>query len=184
MTSDLENAHHLSIMAIARSTVPPPGVYTPMLTFFNHDESIDLESTALHSLRMAEAGCVGVVIQGSNGEAVHLDNEERVTIIRTVRAALDKGGYNSTVIVAGIGTQSKKQSVTLAREAHAAGARFGLLLPPSYWAAAMQRPVLEAYFKDVADESPLPIVIYNVSTQPMCNTDSVSVPGRSERCQH
>lgn len=91
---------------------------------------------------------------------MHLDNSERVSIIRSVRAALDEMGY-AIPIVAGIGSQSKYITLQLAREAKAAGADFALVLPPSYWANAMTKPVLEQYFREVADECLLPIIVYN-----------------------
>ncbi len=52
-------------------------------------------------------------------------------------------------------------TLKLAREAKEAGADFVLVLPPSYWASAMTRPVLVKFFQEVADESPLPVLIYN-----------------------
>lgn len=59
------------------NTPPPYGVYTPLVTFFNPDESLDLPTTTQHALRMASSGVSGLVIQGSNGEAVHLLHDER-----------------------------------------------------------------------------------------------------------
>ena len=61
---------------MARSPVPPSGIYTPLVTFFKPDSSLDLPSIEAHALRMARGKLVGLVLQGSNGEAVHLDNEE------------------------------------------------------------------------------------------------------------
>ena len=147
-------------MAITMAPPPPPGIYTPCVTFFKEDESVDLEAIKAHALRMAEGGCAGLVIQGSNGEAVHLDHDERSAIISTVRKALDEKGYHIPLIV-GCGMQSGKETVLLTQKAKAAGGQYALVLPASYWANAMTKPTLLAFFKYVADRSPLPILIYN-----------------------
>jgi 2-keto-3-deoxy-L-rhamnonate aldolase len=56
-----------------RSRVPPPGIYVPTVTFFTPDDTLDVGATAHHALRMAKGGMAGLVVQGTNGEAVHLD---------------------------------------------------------------------------------------------------------------
>jgi dihydrodipicolinate synthase/N-acetylneuraminate lyase len=56
-------------------TPPPPGIYVPTVTFFEDDDSLDTETTAKHAVRMAEGGMSGLVVQGTNGESVHLDDE-------------------------------------------------------------------------------------------------------------
>lgn len=143
------------------SSAPKGGIYTPLVTFFNDDETLDLDSISAHALRIAQGGVSGLVIQGSNGEAVHLDNEERQTIIRTVRSTLDSNGFKGLQLIVGCGVPSKRATVRLTKEAQAAGGDFALVLPPSYWPGAMNKPNLLAYFKAVADESPLPVLIYN-----------------------
>ena len=146
---------------MARSPVPPPGIYTPAVTFFNPDSTLDFPSIEAHALRMARGKLAGLVLQGSNGEAVHLENEERITLIRRVRSVLNDNGFSHVKLIAGAGAPSKIQTLRLAREAEEAGADFVLILPPSYWASAMTRPVLVAFFSEVADESPLPVLVYN-----------------------
>ena len=145
---------------MARSPVPPAGIYAPCVTFFKDDSSLDLEAIRAHAIRLAEAGCAGLVIQGSNGEAVHLDHEERTLIIQTVRSTLDRAGHFIPLIV-GCGTQSERETVLLSRKAKEAGGAFALVLPPHYWAAAMSKPTLIKYFTSVADQSPLPVMVYN-----------------------
>lgn len=140
---------------------PKGGIYTPLVTFFNEDESLDLKSISAHALRIAQGGVTGLVIQGSNGEAVHLDNEERQTVVRTVRSTLDSNGFNHLQLIIGCGQPSKIATVKLTKEAKEAGGDFALVLPPSYWPGAMTKPNLLAFFKGVADESPLPVLVYN-----------------------
>jgi len=125
---------------------PPFGVYTPLVTFFNTDESLDLEATTQHALRMAKGGVVGLVIQGSNGEAPHLLHSERQTLVRTIKEALND--FDIKLIV-GCGAASVRETLLYISEAKEAGADYGLVLPPAYWTAAMSVPVFEKFFEGV-----------------------------------
>lgn len=78
---------------------------------------------------------VGLVIQGSNGEAPHLLHSERQTVISTALEVLKQHGKPEAVIIAGCGVQSTRETLQLCREAEAAGAHYALVLSPSYWGA-------------------------------------------------
>lgn len=130
-------------------TKPTYGVYTPVVTFFNEDESIDLESTKAHVQRMAEGGVAGLVLQGSNGEAPHLSREERKTLVQTVRSHLIDLGYSSLQLIVGCGAPSVRETLTLIADAREAGADFALVLPPAYWVASMTPAVIESFFSAV-----------------------------------
>lgn len=116
-----------------RSPCPPRGVYTPVTAFFSPDESLDIDALQSHVIRLAKGGVVGLVIQGSNGEAPHLTHEERATVISIARKTLDSNGFEKVVIIAGCGVQSTRETVQLCTEAKAAGAQWALVLSPSYW---------------------------------------------------
>ncbi|KAL4819980.1 aldolase [Aspergillus spinulosporus] len=145
-------------MAIA---IPRKGVYTPLVIFFNEDESIDIGSTLTHAKRMADSGVTGLVLQGSNGEAPHLDHDERKTLVRSIRDHLTELNYRDIQLIVGCGAPSVRETLLHIREAKESGADFALVLPPSYWAAAMNVPTIEGFLHDVAVDSPLPVLIYN-----------------------
>ncbi|ETS84130.1 hypothetical protein PFICI_02155 [Pestalotiopsis fici W106-1] len=151
-------------MTVGIATKPPFGVYTPLVTFFAEDESIDFGAMESHVRRMAEAGVAGLVLQGSNGEAPHLDHEERQTVISKARAILDANGYNQVKLIVGCGAPSVRETVKYIAEANAAGADFALVLPPAYWAPAMTPAVVENFFGAVAEVTELPFLIYNFPT--------------------
>ncbi|KAI5460703.1 dihydrodipicolinate synthetase family protein [Mariannaea sp. PMI_226] len=142
-------------------TLPPRGVYTPLVTFFNEDESIDLESIKAHIERMAQGGVAGLVIQGSNGEAPHLSHDERQEIVRETRSHLDSLGYSQVKLIVGCGAPSVRETLQYISEAKVSGADFALALPPAYWSAAMTPAVIESFFSEVAEKSTLPLLIYN-----------------------
>lgn len=101
------------------------------------------------------------VISGTNGEACHLDAEERVAIISASRAALDKAGLEATPLLVGTGGNSARETIKLSREAKAAGADFAIVITPGYFAFVMgkDRKAIADFFIEVADNSPLPIMI-------------------------
>ena len=59
-----------------------PGVYVPIVTFFNEDDSqsIDIQTHKEHILYMARGGVHGFLCQGSTAEAVALSFEEKAQV--------------------------------------------------------------------------------------------------------
>ncbi|KAF6236941.1 hypothetical protein HO173_004819 [Letharia columbiana] len=149
-------------MATKSRTPLRPGIYCPTLTFFDPTtEDLDLPTIAKHSVRLARAGLVGLVTLGSNGEAVHLSRSEKAAVTRTTRQALDEAGYRDVPVICGAAEQSVRGTLELCREGAEAGADYVLLVPPSYYRAAMNEGQLEEYYNAVADESPVPVLLYN-----------------------
>jgi hypothetical protein len=146
--------------AMPHALAPPPGIYPPLVNFFNEDYSLDIPTIIQHALRSAKSGVAGLVILGSNGEAVHMDASERVLLVSSIRKALDNEGIKIPLIV-GCGQQSKRATLQTIRDAKEAGGDFALVLPPSYWPTAMTKGNVTGYFKELADESELPILVYN-----------------------
>jgi 4-hydroxy-2-oxoglutarate aldolase len=153
-----------AITAVAARKQPLiPGIYVPTPCFFhdNEDEDIDTALIAQHAVRLARAGVAGLTVQGSNGEAAHLDHSERNIVTRTTRRALDAAGYVHMPIIVGCAAQSIRETVKLCNDAAASGGDYALVLPPAYYKANYTRESLLSYFTSVADRSPLPLVIYN-----------------------
>ena len=139
-----------------------PGVYVPTVTFFYDDsEDLDLDTLARHVVRLAQGGVAGLTTQGSNGEAVHLSHQERKLVTKATRNALDSAGYGDLPVIVGCGSQSTRETVELCREALQAGGDYALVLPPSYYKPMYAKGSLVEFFQDVADRSPIPILIYN-----------------------
>ncbi|THG92950.1 hypothetical protein EW145_g8524, partial [Phellinidium pouzarii] len=120
----------------------------------------DIPSFEAHVVRIAKAG-VGPLLSGSMGEAHHLSHAERTTLIRNARSALDAAGLTSSPIIAGIGAGATREVVELAQEAAAAGADATIAILSGYYAGALDRKALKAFWTEVAQKSPLPVIIYN-----------------------
>lgn len=140
-----------------------PGAYAPTPTFFHPDtEDLDIPTIRRHSVRLAKAGLAGIVVQGSNGEAVHLTRAERKTVIHETRSALIDSGFQNVPVIAGATEQSVRGTIELCKESAEAGAQYVLILPPSYYKAATGGDqALYEFFTAVADGSPVPVILYN-----------------------
>ncbi|KAG8925911.1 hypothetical protein FRC03_012339 [Tulasnella sp. 419] len=145
----------------ARTIVP--GIYVPIITFFQDDEeqSLDIETHKEHILYMARGGVHGFVCQGSTAEAVALTFDERAQIIRATREVLDKNGFEHVTIIAGAAGQSTKEAVSLATQAGEVGADAIISLMPSFFWNCLNAESLESYYVELADKSPLPVIIYS-----------------------
>jgi dihydrodipicolinate synthase/N-acetylneuraminate lyase len=146
---------------MSESKPPPPGIYVPAVLFFKKNEDIDEEATKMHVLRLAQGSVTGILVQGSNGEAQHLSSDERKRVIRLTRATLDAHGFQHVTVIAGTGAQSTRETKQLNIDAKEAGASHALILTPSTWKASMTKDLILRFFREVADASPIPIVVYN-----------------------
>jgi L-threo-3-deoxy-hexylosonate aldolase len=139
-----------------------PGIYTPTQAFFlTGTEDLDLGSIGSHAVRQIKAGIVGITTNGSNGEAVYLSREERAVVTSTTRKALDAAGFGNVPIIVGATEQSVRGTIDLCRDAATGGGDAVLLMAPSFFKWAMDSAAIERYFTQVADRSPLPVLIYN-----------------------
>ncbi|KAK7431759.1 hypothetical protein QQZ08_001698 [Neonectria magnoliae] len=149
---------------------PPAGMYVPVPTFFaskktaNYDAvtaPLDIETQGAHAVYLAKAGIRGVVALGSTGEAVHLHPRDRARVLGGIKAALEKAGFDNYPIVAGTATNSVEETVEQLQDAHKAGAQWGLCLVPGYNAAVTTQDGIIRWFTAVADQSPIPVMIYH-----------------------
>jgi 4-hydroxy-2-oxoglutarate aldolase len=134
------------------------GIYPPLPTFFQESEDLDLPTLQRHIRRISTSDIAGYVVMGTNGEAVHLSRDERVQVIEMARETAGEGA----LILAGCGEQSTRATIANCLLAGGAGADMALVLPPFYFKGRMNSAALLAHYRAVADQSPLPVVIYNM----------------------
>lgn len=142
----------------------PAGVWCPVISLYKNTprQEIDLDATQQYFSHILRGGVNGLVLQGSTAEAALLSREERISIIEVARKVALDAGVPDFPLAAGISGQSTIETLQLADDAAQAGADFGLLLPPSYWAKAVSNDVILEFYREVADHSSIPIIIYNV----------------------
>ena len=131
------------------------GVYPAMLTPFRDDDTIDFDMFTHNLNAQLEAGIDGVVMGGSLGEASTLLNEEKIALLRHCKQTM----LRDVPAIVTIAEQSTKAAIAVAHAAEKNGADGLMILPPMRYKADDRETV--AYFRAIAAESGLPIMIYN-----------------------
>ncbi|KAF2014878.1 aldolase [Aaosphaeria arxii CBS 175.79] len=141
----------------------PPGIHVPSLTFFGNDkgQEIDWEVQEKHFEFVISNGVHGVVIAGTNGEAATLSSSEKAQLVQTCRKTAQRLGKSSLPITIGGVAGCTRDAIRQTVEAKEAGADAFLALVPSYFHFAMDQTAIIEFFQELADSSPVPILIYN-----------------------
>lgn len=114
------------------------------------------------------------MIAGTNGEAVTLSTAEKARLVQTTRQLAIKLGRPDLTVILGCGGGSTQQVIAETVLAKDSGADFVLVLVPSYFHFAMNEDAIVAFFEELADASPIPVLIYNfpgVSSGLDCNSE-------------
>ncbi|EWZ46542.1 hypothetical protein FOCG_11544 [Fusarium oxysporum f. sp. radicis-lycopersici 26381] len=141
----------------------PGGIHVPSLTWFANDASqeIDWDVQKKHIEFLINSGLDGIVIAGTNGEAVTLSAAEKSQLVRTTRELAVSLGRPDITITLGTSSQTTRDAINETKLAKEAGADFVLVLTPSYFHFAMTQDAIVAFFEELAEASPVPVVIYN-----------------------
>ncbi|PTB61891.1 aldolase [Trichoderma citrinoviride] len=144
----------------------PPGIHVPSLTWFTNGASqeVDWELQERHLTFLIGSGLHGIVIAGTNGEAVTLTQDEKLKLITMTRRVATRAGRPDIPITVGCSGQCTRDVIAETKLAKEAGADFVLMLVPSYFHFAMTKDSIVAFFEEAADASPVPVVIYNYPT--------------------
>ncbi|MCO6449348.1 MAG: dihydrodipicolinate synthase family protein [Caldilineales bacterium] len=107
--------------------------------------------------RWLGTGVHGVLIFGSTGEFMYLEDDERRTLLRAAREATPA----HVQFLAGCGAETTGRTIRYLHESAEDGAQAGLVVTPVYYTRG-KTDAQRRYFEDVADASPIPVLIYNV----------------------
>ena len=132
------------------------GYITALITPFTAEGDIDKPALKKLVDRQIEQGISGIVPVGTTGESPALSHEEHHGVVQEVIAAA-KG---RVPVIAGAGSNSTAEAVSLTRHAEKAGADAALVVTPYY-----NKPTqsgLYAHYKAIHDASDIPIIIYNI----------------------
>lgn len=134
------------------------GIFPPIPTPFDSDESIQFDQLAANLARWGKWPLAGYVVGGSNGEAVSLSADERVELVARVRQIVSDG----RLVIAGAGAESTKESVALAGRMAEVGADAAIVVTPHYYGPRLDASAFIAHYRRIADACPIPVVMYNV----------------------
>ena len=131
---------------------------TPFATDRDASQPVDLFALKENIRKWNKTGIGGYVVLGSTGERVHLDEREYVEVIEAARAEVPK----DLLFIVGAGQQSTRGTVNEIRKAADAGADMVLVITPHFYRSAISQDTLLAFYRAVADQSPLPVLLYSM----------------------
>lgn len=133
------------------------GVFAPITTPFEKDETVAYEALKVNMKKYATSGVHGYLALGSNGENKSLTNNEKEEVLKII---IDNKGP-SQIVLAGCIFESTMEAINFAKKCEELGADFIAILPPSYFKSHMSDAVLIKYFTDIASSVATPCLIYN-----------------------
>jgi 4-hydroxy-2-oxoglutarate aldolase len=134
------------------------GIFPPITTPFYPDGNVYFKKLEHNVERYSRTPVAGVVVLGSTGEAVMLSDSERRNVLESAREA----AAPSKVLIAGTGIESAIETLRLTEYAAELGYDLALVRTPHFYRKQMHAANLLAFYRTVADRSPLPVLIYNV----------------------
>jgi 4-hydroxy-2-oxoglutarate aldolase len=133
------------------------GVFAPIPTPFDRNGQFDESRLRAACARWASSPLAGIVVLGSTGEAVLLDEDESDRVVAAARAAWP----SSRPFIVGAGRESTAATIHAVRRAAAFGADAVLVRTPGFYKAQMNTDVFVRHYTAVADASSVPVLLYN-----------------------
>ena len=134
------------------------GIFAPITTPFYPDGDIYYKKLEANVDRYSRSPLAGLVVQGSTGEAILLSDQERRDVLK---AAMEAAAPHK-VMIAGTGIESAIETLRLTEYAASLGYDAAMVRTPHYYRSQINKPQnMLAFYRTVADHSPLPLIIYN-----------------------
>jgi 4-hydroxy-tetrahydrodipicolinate synthase len=135
------------------------GTITALITPFKNGE-VDYDRLDANVKFQCEAGVDGVVPCGTTGESPTLSHEEHRAVIEKVVASAKQHGGGKVKVIAGTGSNSTAEALSLTKHAKQVGADAALMVNPYYNKPSQEG--LYRHFMAVADAVDIPICLYNI----------------------
>jgi 4-hydroxy-2-oxoglutarate aldolase len=133
------------------------GIFPPITTPFYPDGNVYFKKLEHNVDRYSRTPAAGIVVLGSTGEAILLSDQERRDVLKSAREATAP----NKVLIAGTGIESAIETLRLTEYVAELGYDAALIRTPHYYKKQMQPANMLAFYRTVADRSPLPLIIYN-----------------------
>jgi len=134
------------------------GILLPTTTPFDSDGKVSAAAITSNIKEWTAHGVIGFVVLGSTGERVHLDEREYLEAIEVARAAV----LRDSVFIVGAGQQSTVGTIREVKSAAHAGADAVLVITPYFYRSAITQETLISFYMAVADEAPVPVLLYSM----------------------
>jgi len=153
------------------SDVALRGVYLPVITPFAADGSVASDALAGLCNEFLDAGGAGIVALGTTGESTALDAHEKQVVIDTCAQVCAE---RSAQLIVGAGTNSTATTVAAVQGIAGTPALAAALIVVPYYVRPSQAGIVE-HFKQVAEASPVPVVVYNIAIRTGRNLDAAGL---------
>ncbi|MCK4956468.1 MAG: 4-hydroxy-tetrahydrodipicolinate synthase [Candidatus Cloacimonetes bacterium] len=140
------------------------GLYTAIVTPFNEKGELDRDALERHIRFQAENGVRGIVPCGTTGENPTLTPQEH---LRVFDITIQEAKRHNLQVIAGCGSNDTRKAIDLCKEASVRGADAALVITPYY--NKPNQEGLYQHFMSVADESDIPVMLYNVPSRTNVN---------------
>src|ERR1700732_1597037 len=134
------------------------GIFPPITTPFYPDGKVYFKKLESNVERYSRAPVGGIAVLGSTGEAILLSDQERRDVLKSARDA----AAPNKVLIAGTGVESAFETLHLTEYAAELGYDVAMVRTPQYYKKQMETGNILAFYRTVADRSPLPVIIYNI----------------------
>lgn len=134
------------------------GVYVPLITPFTADDKPALGEIERLANESLDAGATGLVALGTTGEPATLTADEKSSVVDVVASVCKS---RSAQLLVGAGTNSTAVSLEAVRWFGSRSGVTGLLSVVPYYTRPSEAGIV-AHFKELAKESPVPLVVYNI----------------------
>ncbi|HBC96523.1 MAG TPA: dihydrodipicolinate synthase family protein [Clostridium sp.] len=131
------------------------GIFTPMITIFNDDGTIDTENQGILTEKLISDGIDGILALGSVGEFFNLSLEEKKDYIKFISGVV----HGRTNLVVGTGSNDIKDVIELNEYSKKCGADAVLVITPYFF--NLNEEYVHEYYADIAQNTDLPIMLYN-----------------------
>ncbi len=146
------------------------GTGTALITPFNNDHSIDFDALSRIIEQQITGGTNYFVMLGTTGESATLSNEEKSAVVSHIK----KVNAGRLPLVLGVGGNNTSDVVEQLKSLDSDGLTAILSVSP-YYNKPNQQGIIYHY-NEVANASPLPIILYNVPGRTGSNmTDSIQL---------
>jgi 4-hydroxy-tetrahydrodipicolinate synthase len=153
------------------------GAYVALVTPFKDN---DIDYNALEKLIefQIKGNIDGILLMGTTGESPNIASDERERLLQFCMQKINK----RVPVMIGTGTNNYYQTVSLTKKAQNMGADYALVITP-YYVKPTQKSLYE-YFKKIAEQVEIPIVIYNVPGRTGVNMDADTTIKLANECKN
>lgn len=146
----------------------PGELLTAMVTPLNQEGELHLKMVAPLVKHLMDS-CDGLVVLGTTGESPTLSSREKVLLVEEVLRVREELGKDFPVIV-GTGSYCTRESIALSRKMEDFKIQ-GLMLVTPYYNKPTQEGLVQ-HFTSIAQETSLPVILYNVPSRTGCNLEA------------